>query len=228
MPPFLRLTLPFISACARSRSTLGFSGGNIARHQLPNSAGNTATGSTGVVGTSALGDWVVGVGVGVGVAVTDGDGEADGEAVAEALAEALADAVADAVSDAEPVGAGSAAPAPGADSSRAPAVRATKAADPAVCSPRLRNMRPNSTIELSIEPSSPETTLDGYTGVRYSVSTRSKAARCEGELAPRASDKDPRRAPTSGLVSARGTVGSPSSARWPAGIVETAPANNPA
>ena len=192
--------------------------------------GKTTTGSTGVVGTSALGDWVVGVGV--GVAVADGDGVADGEAVAEALAEAvaeaLAEAVAEAVADAEPLGAGSAAPAPGAASSRDPAVRATKAADPAVCSPRLRNMRPNSTIELSIEPSSPETTLDGYTGVRYSVSTRSKAARCEGELAPRASDKDPRRAPTSGLVSARGTVGSPSSARWPAGIVETAPANNPA
>ena len=168
MPPFLRLTLPFISACARSRSTLGFSGGNIARHQLPNSAGNTATGSTGVVGTSALGDWVVGVGV--GVAVADGDGVADGEAVAEALAEAvaeaLAEAVADAVSDAEPVGAGSAAPAPGADSSRAPAVRATKAADPAVCSPRLRNMRPNSTIAFSIEPSSPETGSARYTGVR--------------------------------------------------------------
>ena len=172
MPPFLRLTLPFISACARSRSTLGFSGGNIARHQLPNSAGNTTTGSTGVVGTSALGAWVVGVGV--GVAVTDGDGVtdgvaegvADGEADGEAVAEALADAVADAVSDAEPVGAGSAAPAPGAASSRAPAVRATKAADPAVCSPRLCNMRPNSTIAFSIEPSSPETGSARYTGVR--------------------------------------------------------------
>ena len=172
------------------------------------------------------------VGVGVGVAVADGDGVADGEAVAEALAEAvaeaLAEAVADAVSDAEPVGAGSAAPAPGAANSRAPDVKATKAADPAARTPLLRHTRPNSTIALCIKPSSPETTLDGYTGVRYSVSTRSKAARCEGELAPRASDKDPRRAPTSGLVSARGTVGSPSSARWPAGIVETAPANNPA
>ena len=170
MPPFLRLTLPFISACARSRSTLGFSGGNTARHQLPNSFGKTTTGSTGVVGTSALGDWVVGVGVGVGVAVTDGDGEADGEAdgVADgvAVAEAVADAVADAVSDAEPVGAGSAAPAPGAASSRAPAVRATKAADPAVCTPRLCNMRPNSTIAFSIEPSSPETGSARYTGVR--------------------------------------------------------------
>ena len=170
MPPFLRLTLPFISACARSRSTLGFNGGNTARHQLPNSFGKTTTGSTGLLGTSALGAWVVGVGVGVGVAVTDGDGVTDGvaEGVADGVADgvAVAEALADAVSDAEPVGAGSAAPAPGADSSRAPAVRATKAADPAVCSPRLCNMRPNSTIAFSIEPSSPETGSARYTGVR--------------------------------------------------------------
>ncbi len=181
---------------------------------------------------------MVGVGVGVGVAVTDGDGVGDGvtDGVAEGVAEGVADgevvadgvAVAEALADAEPVGAGSAAPAPGAASSRAPAVKATKAADPAARTPLLRHTRPNSTIALCIKPSSPETTLDGYTGVRYSVSTRSKAARCEGEFAPKASDKEPRRAPTSGFVTARGTVGSPSSARWPAGIVETAPANNPA
>ena len=166
MPPFLRLTLPFISACARSRSTLGFNGGNTARHQLPNSFGKTTTGSPGLLGTSTLGAWVVGV----GVAVTDGDGVTDGvaEGVADGVADgvAVAEALADAVSDAEPVGAGSAAPAPGAASSRAPAVRATKAADPAVCSPRLRNMRPNSTIAFSIEPSSPETGSARYTGVR--------------------------------------------------------------
>ena len=166
MPPLLRLTLPFIKSCARLRSTPGRSGGNIAKHQLPNSLGRATTGAAGALGVSALDAGVaVGVGVGVGVAVgvtlADGDGEAvaegDGEAVAEDDAEAVAEAVAE--------GLGSTAPAPGAASNRAAPVTATRVAVPADRTPALRHTRPTSNIALCIKPSSPEPGPAGYTGV---------------------------------------------------------------